>query len=347
MARGQRDGWRMRHLWREANRNVFSRHSRLLLLLCFGVLTAAGTSAFAAYQWASFTDALAVSALHGRNTIAFQSADVTAPAEIDRGSCEALIAQPGVVHAGGVSLIGSDTFAQLGPAVQVYAASPTLLPQLAVADVVVGRELGFTGDGRLLLMPDGSTLVAAEGREEPAGLNLGSAVAVPMTPTQKTVERCVVTLDRFVDATEATPRISSSLRATGGAVAATSEFSENTDPVDAFVNRPDRYLPVVLGVLCGIVGLGMNRFRSSDIASYRFSGTAVRSMFLLLFFEQSLLAGSFAAAGSLALAFIPGFFVQPSAQIPWVLAGAAAWLIVATTNLPLSRGDPSSLSKDR
>ncbi|KRC62313.1 hypothetical protein ASE14_00195 [Agromyces sp. Root81] len=246
-----------------------------------------------------------------------------------------------------MSLVGPSTFVQLGPAVQVYAVSATLLPALSEADVNVGSELGFTGGQRLLLMPDGSAQTALLGQKTPAGMNLGSAVAVPLTPNETRVQSCVVTLDRFADTEAATARLSSSLSATGGTLAGTTEFAENVDPVEAFVNRPDRYLPVGLGMICGLVGLGMNRFRSSDIASYRFSGTTVRSMFLLLFFEQALLAGCFAAAGSLALLLVSGYFAAPAAQVPWVVAGAFAWLFVATGNLLLSRGDPSSLSKDR
>lgn len=341
------DGWKVTYLWREASRNVFSRESRLLLLVCVAVLLATSATLFAAFQWTSFRTALEKSQLNGRNTIVFEGSDANVPTMIARDSCEALNNQPDVVRAGGVSSIGAATFTQLGSAVQVYAVSPSLVPELMRVDVVAGFALGLTTGQHLLLMPDGSTVSAVRGAMLPAGVNLGSAVSVPLAPTERTVEKCVVNLDRFANAATATPRLSSSISTTGGSLTAGSEYAENGDPVASFITRPDRYLPIILGLLCGIVGLGLNRFRSSDIASYRFSGTTRRSMFMILYFEQALLAGCFAVAGALGLLFVSDSFVQPAAQVLWAVAGACAWLIVALANLALSGGDPSALSKDR
>lgn len=342
-----RDGWTAVHLWREAVRNLYSRDSRLTLLLCLAVFAAASSVAFAALQWALLADGLERDGLSGRNTLVFQSADITVPTLIDRSSCEALARQPDVLRAGGINTIGPATFVQLGPATQVAAVSSTLLSDLADVDAVVGAALGFDGKNRRLITPDGHVLLASRGGSSPAGLDLGSTVAVPLGPEDTVVQRCIVTLDRFAKVSEAAPRLSSSLHSTGGILASTSEFSASTDPVEVFVARPDQFLPVALGVVCGVFGIGLNRFRSSDVASYRFSGTSKRSMFLLLFFEQALLAAAFAAAGSLALLLLAGFFVQPALEILWVLSGSLAWLVASLANAVFAGGDPSWLSKDR
>ncbi|TFC94496.1 MULTISPECIES: hypothetical protein [Cryobacterium] len=347
MAPFQRDGWKKQYLWREANRNVFSRDSRLLLVLGFALLAGIGVSLVAAFQWNAFSQLLVDSEAKGRNIVIYQGADIAVPTKIDRSSCEAISSEPGVRRAGGISLIGSAKFTQLGPAVQVFSVSSSLLPELGRVDAVVGSELGYTGVDRRFLMPDGSTQSVSQGHKEPSGIDLGNAMSVPFLPTQSSVDRCIVVLDWFSEVAESVPRLSSGLVATGGTLTSKVSFTDSVDPVETFLSRLDRFLPITLGILCGVMGLVVNRFRSSDIASYRFSGTTVRSMFLLLFYEQSLLAGCFTASSALTLLFVTNYFVDPSSQVLWTFEGGLAWLVVSTANLWLSRGDPSSLSKDR
>ena len=344
---GQGDSWAISSLWREAIKNVFSGASRLVFVLALALASGVFSSLVSAWQWNSFVQSLDLEAAKGRNVLVFQGSDVAVPTTIDRSSCEALATQPGVLRAGAMTLTRSVEFPQLGPAVQVFRVSSTLAPGLNRVDALVGAQLDYASRDRRLLLPDGGTAVVSQDVAEPDGLNLGTAIAVPFDPGDNTANQCVVILSRYSDPREAAPRLSSSLSASGGTLSSSDLYPDHGRPLDDFVNRLERLLPVFLGILCSFASLTVNRFRSSDIAIYRFSGTSWRSAFLLLYFEQVLLAGAFVVSGCLVTAVLHSYFVMGSAQVLWCCAGGAAWVLLSFANLTYSRGDPSSLSKDR
>lgn len=341
------DDWRPSLLVREATRNVFGWGSRRLPALILAAAIGLAHVMFLAYQTQELEDRLADLALKGRNVLTIASASQDAEAAVSRASCEGLTDHPEVQHAGLFQADGLRDVVQIGPGVPLVHASTTLVPGLARADAVVGSALREPAE-RFGLLVDGQLLNATVGEATPDGVDVNSAVVVPLDPATRTGTACVIVLDAFADQDEAAVRLAAELHAERNPVSGRAQLRETLDPIALFQNRPERFLPLVLGLvgalLCGL----QNRLRSSELAVYRLSGTSPRSLGVVLVVEQLLIAGVAVASGSLAALVLSPRLLDPTVPVLWSVGAGALWVAGATllsVDLPFRR--PTDLAKDR
>lgn len=355
------DSWALSHLMREAIRNVLNIHARLFPVFLAAILLGAGHVALAAYQGRALDNDLSALSAQGRGVVELSVVPPVSsledenliPPGIDRSTCEALGSVAGVQRAG---LLGDDeemvSLPQVGSRIPMRTASATLIPALLNHDLVVGSALAETA-GRSTAL---TTLTTTDGQALSAivDTNLGPEVASTLAvfrtldPAVQSAERCMVVLDPRAVAAEVAPVLASSINATGAPVRANVVLTETTSITDIYLHRVERFLPLLLGILGGLVVTVLIRVRSSELATYRLAGSSPRSMAVLLGLEATLLAGAFLAASSLAILVLTEPLTSPAATMLWSWSGAGVWLLVALAGAaPMLRRTPSDMAKDR
>jgi hypothetical protein len=344
----QHDGWRHTLVWREALLNVFSFGGRLFPLLCFAVLLGAGQVMFMASESNTLKHELNSLYLSGRNIIVFTPAVQGTRTTISRRSCESLSSADGVQRAGLFVIEGTQDFAQLGRNIPVVAASVSLFPSLARSDAVVGSLLGSHSGPYDLGLPGGVDVRAVSGQKQPTGVDTNSAVVVPLAANVTKGNECIVVLDRFSRLAEATPRLAASLAVTGGPIVGESQLNESVNVIQQYIGRPGRLFALALGLLAGLAAALLNRFRSSEFAAYRMSGTSPRTLALLIAEEQWLLAGTATASSILAVIVLQTYFFAAVPPVLWSVAAGLLWVVVACLgSIGPVIGSPMKLAKDR
>ncbi|QIK84519.1 hypothetical protein [Sanguibacter sp. HDW7] len=354
------DGWRLATLVREAVRNALGARGRLVPLVLAAVLAGAAHVAVAVNASARLDASLTDLESEGRHVVTISTKDVPGQSRgagttgVRPASCEALTRVPGVELAGVVvEDVEKLATAQLGSFVPVRRVSSSLVPEVATHDVVVGTSLAervgldATPGARVSLGGLGAEAqdaVVGGGRVLPSTIAIFTARA----PGDAPAAECRVAMSRFVDVERMLPILTGSLRTVGAETVVEPMLRETTDVVALHAGRVDRLLPVLLGVLGGLVTAVLALLRSAELATYRLAGTSRRSLGLLLGFEASLLGGVFLASSALAILALRGELVAPLASGAWALAGACAWVAVASLlTAPLLRRRPSDMAKDR
>jgi len=343
----RRDGWSISLLFREGSKNVLDWRSRMAPLVVLAVIMGLASVVFSSFQSASFSDRLAEQKLAGRNVLVIGAADQRRPVTIQRSSCERLEEVSTVERSGLLERANTVDFAQLGTNVPVVEASATLFPQLDAFDLLIGAKLGNQQKPFFVRIGSGTAL-AHTVVQQPTGVDTNSAVVRGLAPGTKSGSLCVVVLSDLTTTERNRTLILSRLSASGGPLSATQAFTDTSDPINDFKNRPDRFLPLVLGLLGGLCGGILNRLRSSEIAAYRLSGTSARSLFIIVTVEQGLISGLFAVSAAGAALSIGGPPSTILAGLLWAVSGSMIWVIVSslsTVDLPLRQ--PPSLAKDR
>lgn len=344
-----RDGWRVADLAREALRNTVGRSARLLPAVALAVVLGSGTAAFVALETASLQDELDDLAERGRGVVSYMQANPDQPALVSRASCEALAGAPGVEAAGAVVPGGSTEVVPVGPDVPVQRASTTLVPGLADVDALVDAGLldrAGPSDQRVLVGAEALGSARTPGLRE--GVGAGRSLTVPLRPDDALVERCVVVLDPLVAVDDVAATQIASLHVSGNAVVGTEALRATSDPVQAFLDRPSRFLPVLLGLLGAVTTAVTYRLRASELAVYRLSGTSARSLLVLVALETLLVTGVAATATTLAVVALHARYLDPTTPVLWGLVLAGTWAVVAlaaTADLAVRR--PTDLAKDR
>ena len=344
----QSDSWSLRFIVREASKNVFSVHSRLYGVLIFAIVVGVGSPLYSAWESVQLRQQLSEEALAGRGTFIVAAADLMAPVQIQRSSCEALASEPDIVGAGMVNAAGSFDITQIGTNIPVVEASASLIPDLRERDAIVGSALRIRGPGFRLQMPNGYVATARVGVPEPDAIGTNSAITVALPPSVQNGTSCIIRVSELADVRAVASRVIPEIRSVGGALAMTYRFSEPRDPVQVFLARPDRFLPLLLAIAGAIVVGFLNRLRTSEWAAYRMSGTSPRTVILIQGFENIAIAGCFATASGLTSAALCEYFVSPASTVLMGLAAAVGWVFVASvigTDVALRR--PSDLAKDR
>jgi hypothetical protein len=344
----QRDKWAFSQLAREANKNVFDLRSRLYLLLAIAVLIGLAIPLYAAWQSQQLMAQLDQEASQGRNVVAITALRDNAPAVISRASCEALSDDPDVERSGLLEHQSPENFPQLGAQIPVAAASITLLPELARYGSVVGDALRQPGAAFSLIMPDGSVQKAITGKGQPDAVGTNSSVVVGLSPSVTGAPKCLVVLSPLAREPEVANRLVAQLISTGGPLAAQEEFSEPRNPIDVFLGRPDRYLPLLLALAGALTAGTMNRLRSGEWAAFRMSGTSTRSLLIIQVLEQANIAGCLALVATLTTLMVSRYLISPTSTILISLAAASVWIIGSTLvaiDLPFRK--PTNLAKDR
>lgn len=342
-----RDGWRLRHLGREAVRNVLGRGARMAPMVLLAVLLGAGTVAFSAVETTTLREDLAELAQRGRGVATYASANQGHPVAITRTSCEAISTQPGVLAAG---LLSDPVNREVHPgAIEVMTrrASTTLLPQLAHTDALIGSQI-LDRAGTFRTRIDRTLLHAQTLTEQREGLGASHSVYLGLGPGDSSGPYCLAVLDHLLDATAVAPVHLAMLETAGGPLNATEALQATTDPVEAFLARPSRFLPLLLGLLGAVATVIGYRLRTSELAVYRLSGTSRASMLQLLTLETLTITGAAATSATAAALALRAHLLDPATPVLWGLAMAGTWAvitIVATADLALRR--PTDLAKDR
>lgn len=344
-----RDGWRLGHLAREAVRNVLGRGARLLSAVGLAVVLGSGAVAFLGLETHALRTELDQLADQGRGVVNYTQASAEAPALISRASCERLAGAPGVQAAGTLIRGPEETVIPVGRAIGTQRASTTLFPQLAEADVLVGSGLVDRGDTvAAQVLRSGTVLDSLTTTRQREGLDASHTLTLPLRPDDVRAERCVVVLDPMVSVADVATTHLASLRIEGNAVVAVEYLRATSDPVEVFLDRPTRFLPVLLGVLGAVATAITYRLRASELAVYRLSGTSSRSLLVLIALETVLVTGIAGLAATTAAIVLRDHVLAPVSPILWGLVLAGTWgvlTLVATADLALRK--PTDLAKDR
>lgn len=344
----QRDSWQLGYLAREAIRNVFGVGSRMFVLVALAVLAGAGSSAFIALQTQAMRQEIHDLAAEGRNVLVFSALDNEAPTRIDRASCEALAEQHGIRHAGILEADEQLDVLPVGTRLPTQRASATLFPELTGADLLVGRNLSDRAPHPFTVRagPDLATAVHAE--HHPEDLGTGSSITLPPRPSDTAAARCVVVLDEFSDVDTALPAVAAQLKIDDNPATGAELLVATNDPITDYLQRADRWLPLLLGLLGAFATAITTRLRASEIAVYRMSGTAPVSVMSLLTLEILLVTGTAALSATAASLALSAHYLDPAVPILWGLALAGAWAVVAlAASLDLALRRPTDLAKDR
>lgn len=346
----ERDEWSTGDLIAEGFRNALAPGSRLRIVLVLAVLLGVGFVAFRLLEISVLVKQVETLSDKGRNILIIQGSDPDQPARIDRRSCEKLSKGPNVALSGMLLEQGRSSFPQLGAAVPVYAASPTLIPELAEFDAVVGEELTESEAGQSLLIVQGTqTLNAVAGGHRPVGLSVNSAVVIGIPESVRTSGHCFVVLQPTQNLAKETPSILAQLQVADNPAIGAPLSAESIDPFSVFRERPSHIVPTAIGILMAALLLLTAQLRSSEIAAYRLSGTSRISMLRLLSFESCISASIFWLSGAFSTA------VVASQGAYYVLSMLADLLVAAMTSIFVSsvlyyfvvRRSPMDLAKDR
>lgn len=343
------DGWRIAGLAREAVLNVFSRESRMLPLLVAAVVAGVSMAAFVAYEVQSFRSTLSQLERAGSNVVFFSGTDAQSPIQIGRDSCESLSGQPGIERAGLLLQSGRTSIASLGESIPALRASATLFPDLSRADIVVGSAFGLRiGATNFLTQEDSPVISAVVAPAEPDVLGTNASVVSALDPTDMTGEQCVVVLDPLVRPEEAQSLFGAQLAISDGLPGVTLGPQPVIDPVQQFMERFSRYLPIVLGGVGGLITMILFRVRTNELSTYRLSGTGKVSLLLMLNMEIWLIAGiSMLSAAATGLTLV-GFGVNAVGALLGALILGLTWAgVAAVGTADLAWRNVMILSKDR
>lgn len=344
----QRDCWRLGMLAREAVRNVFGPGSRMIAILAFAVLAGSGSSAYIALETKSMRQEVHDLAAEGRNVLVFSALSSDAPARISRASCEALTDQNGIRHAGILEPAGEIDVLPVGTHLPSQRASVTLFPELSGADLLVGGSLSDRVPRPFIVRSGQDLATAIHAAPHPEGLSTSFSITLPPHPSDAYSKQCVVILDAFSDADIAMPTIAAQLGGTQNPISGTELLTATNDPVADHLERPGRWLPLLLGLLGAVATAIIVRLRASEIAVYRMSGTSPVSVMVLLTLEALFVAGVAALAATAASVALAPHYLDPAVPVLWGLALAGTWtLAFVTASLDLAVRRPSDLAKDR
>jgi hypothetical protein len=323
------------------------------MVLVTAIVVGLGISLFSATEWASLQHDLDALRDRGRNVVAFGTADQDNPASIDIGSCEALSDQVGVIRSGARIAMGTVDSLQLGPSVPVYSASASLFPGLDDHAVLVGSGLGLPPGQANVEVQDssgGSTVSSAfVMAPEPQGLNANEAIIERLEPDVESTDLCVVELDRFARVQDMIPMLESALSASGGELVGNPALNETYDTVAAYLERPTRFLPILAGLVGALLASVVLVMRSSELASYRLSGTSRAALAQLLMLEQLLTAGVLVGFSSLGLV-ICGLAgrMPPIDDFFWSWLGGLSWAVTfGVAAIVSTHRNPADLARDR
>lgn len=194
--------------------------------------------------------------------------------------------------------------------------------------------------------PDLATAVHAE--SHPEDLGTGSSITLPPRSSDTAAARCVVVLDEFSDVDTALPAVAAQLKIEDNPAAGAELLVATNDPIADYLQRADRWPPLLLGMLGAFATAITTRLRASEIAVYRMSGTAPVSVMSLLTLEILLVTGTAALSATAASLALSAHYLDPAVPILWGLALAGTWAVVAlAASLDLALRRPTDLAKDR
>lgn len=321
-----RERWRAPALAREAVRNVASRSGFSRALLVAALVGGSGFPLYAGLQARGYRESVAQAAAAGQYVVSMVSADDEGAARIVRDSCESLSEDPRVERAGAVLASEWVEIDQLSGLRPVVRASASLVDGLRSHDVVLGAAVPQV-NGALVVA--GFPLEVGRAGPQPAGIDIGAAVVVPLDAMTTEVDQCIVSLRPSADLIDVALDLRARLRTRGGAVEVVGSGLGMELPADRYLGRSDRWVGVLVGAVGGAIAAATSRFRFGEFAVYRLSGTSVRGLVVLVMLEQSIYVGALAASATVTTVLLAAHLVSASAVLSWALAGACSWWFVA------------------
>ncbi len=348
MGRSRPDLWSMCALLRESTGNVFVAHSRLLILVVVAIVAGVGSSLFIAYEANALRIQLAALDTNGRNVVIFATASsASGESQIDRHSCERLANSAGVTRSGLLTRGPRTTVLQLGKDMSIAQASTNLFPQLREHQALIGSaltDLPFHG----LISTDLGTFEAAVGSEQPVGIDTNSSLVLPLAPSTQSGTECLVVLDPFASADEQIPVLAAELDVSGQPIAGRQVTPQSIDPIYQFLSRVSQYLPLLIGVAGALVAALRNHLRAGEFAAYRLSGTSARSLAVIIFFEQAIVAGFGVLAATATLVLVHSYLLSFVGSFTWMFSAFAFWVAGSCiASLPVIMRGTMAMSKDR
>jgi len=342
-----RRGWRPLLSLREAFRNLLAPSARSAIVVVLVVASAFLLLVGAVQDDDRLLNVLDDQTRLGENTLVFGSSEPSNAQRISVTSCEALTGQKGVTRAGPIEFVGLDDVTQLGPSVSVMATTRSLVPELKDALAVVGVSFDLSTPGYLHGDLLGNVL-AVPGSSVAGGIPTETAVAVEMSPAQRSAPQCLAVIDPRYDTQEALTVMGSSLDVENGPLVSHSYVASQYDAIAAYLDRQGRWFALIVGVALAVIGAIGTRFRNSEIASYRLTGTSRTDMLFILTLEQAILAGVFLLIGTIDVVAIQRELVSPRSHVIQLLEGACVWIaLYPVLALPSVLQDPIRQAKDR
>lgn len=341
------DGWRLADLVREALHNTFATGARLLTAVALVGMLGTASVAFLMLEQRAMDEQIQALTAQGRGVVHYAEASADRPTLIDRASCEALAHAPGVQTAGIVLDAGRADALPFAIDAVAQRVSSTLIPELGRVDVLLGPTLAsHAGPFRTLVHGHPFEAAVAPGSRQ--GTSTSFALSFPLLPGDDAAGQCAVILDPLVVAGDVAATHIAQLATRGNPLTAQEALRSPVDPIEAYLARMGRHLPLALGLLGGILTAVITRTRTSELAVYRLSGTSRTSLLTLLALENLLVAGTTAAVTAITSLALTTHLLDPATAIVagLTIAGTTALTAtLATIDIPFRR--PTDLAKDR
>lgn len=349
-----RDKWPPSLLAREALVNVSSWRSKSAVLVILTVLVGSVFPLFMVREATSLAVQLDSLVAEGRGVVIFTSYSSDMSARITRASCEHLADATGVQRAGLLEYpdpkkgqTASVMVMELGGKTSLAHASVTLFPQLRLYGALVGSAIN-THAGPTSLSVGGAAVRAAPLATQPEGISVNSTLVLPLEATTATGDTCIAVLDPTVNAEELMPLLHSRLNILDNPIRASEQLERNLDPLSIYLDRPTRFLPLLLAAVGALTAAVLNQLRASEFAAYRMSGTTRRSLALIVFLEQGLITGLGLTSALATTLVVRDQLLSPLSTACWAFAAFGLWWILAITlTIPILLRRPSRLAKDR
>ncbi|MGO4536738.1 hypothetical protein [Leifsonia sp. 2MCAF36] len=343
----RRDLWRLGELVREATLNVINPRSKMIATLIVATVLGSACAAFYAFESERFSEQLITLESRGANIVSFRAASPDADISISRKSCEGLSRVRGVKRAGLLKNEGSRDVPEIGAKTTIFTASATLFPGLSTSDGLIGMSLVGEGVRTVTLAPSDTRALSAAPRQ-PEGIPTNAAIVLPLAADSSSGSQCVVELARFQNSRIDIPTLASQLDVRGGSIVGRVQLRLTTDPVAEWANRPGQFVGVAGGAIGGLLASLLVWTRSSEVATYRLSGTNRRSLALLLTIESLLASGVFAFSGALAVWTVRSSSVSTPEVLYWLFAGSASWWVAALLGTMRSIAvSPAAMTRER
>ena len=324
--------WRTTALVREAQLNVFSRTSRLRLLLVMCILGTSALSCLSAFDWLQMQSRIRNLEAAGWSTVRLEPTKGGTAGLINPVSCAGLTEISGVSEVWGITNPIVKSYFETGsvsiPTLFIAHASSKLAdssvngstsqPSALLGADVVSR---IGGQPQHLRPTDGSDVLRVSGRiaEIPALGEVQGSVGIltEWSFIPGTLTACIVTV-RPETVRSIQPALSAALQS-GSLLIASSWIGPETPvhPYDEFLERSTTFTFLGVGLLLGGFYWLSLRARSSEIGVYRCSGTGRLEVVVILALELLVLGAAAIGSGLLSSFALHALTDAPDAAVLW------------------------------
>lgn len=357
--------WRATSLVREAQLNVFSRTSRLRLLLVMCILGTSALSCLSAFDWLQMQSRVRNLEAAGWSTVRLEPTQGGTAGLINPVSCAGLTEISGVSEVWGITNPVVKSYFETGsvsiPTLFIAHASSKLTessvngstsqPSALLGADVVSR---IGGQPQQLRPTDGADVLRVAGRlaEIPALAEVQGSVGIltEWSSIPGTLTACIVTV-RPESVRSIQPALSAALQS-GSLLIASRWIGPETPvhPYDEFLQRSTTFTFLGVGLLFGGFYWLSLRARSSEVGVYRCSGTGRLEMVLIFAVELLILGAAAISSGLLSSFALHALTDAPDAVVLWTrqLETVAGMIVVGLASACRSaRIDTLALLKDR